>query len=67
MSSDHFPILVKLGGATVSQEKKRVLAWDWQRADWPGYRNYLDALVRESNLLSVSNVKGSEGLDIESG
>ena len=57
LSSDHFPILIKLGGARSEEERKSLFAWDWQRADWPACRGYLDALVGESDLLSVSDVK----------
>ena len=57
LSSDHFPILISLGGTRGQERRRKVYAWDWQRANWQAYREHLDELVREANLLSITEVK----------
>jgi hypothetical protein len=37
LGSDHFPILICFGDRVKREEVKKVLVWDWKRADWKGY------------------------------
>ena len=37
LGSDHYPILISCGVRMVKKDVRRVLVWDWKRADWDGY------------------------------
>ena len=59
LGSDHWPILIEVGGGHTPTGGKSSLVWNWKKADWEGYRTSLMRVYEQYDWesLSVQNVE----------
>uniref|UniRef100_A0A1I8J844 PWWP domain-containing protein n=2 Tax=Macrostomum lignano TaxID=282301 RepID=A0A1I8J844_9PLAT len=59
LSSDHLPILLQAGGGKTEEKARRLIRWNWKKADWEAFRDRVEAGYREQkvNCRSIAGVE----------
>ena len=59
LSSDHYPIVMKFGVKSEREEPRKMLVWDWKRADWKGYAEEVRSSLMQYDWerMSVSDME----------